>query len=157
MARDDLGVDVVAVERAVSGERGHRPVDPVEQGTGLGAVVGIMAGQRRRDDPPGVGVRGETKLLPSPTPPGAVLLDQPFAGAAELQARAVHQQVHRRTPRFGRGTSSVSARRLRVLWSGTGRSRPSRRIMDPIRPSVWRRARRNTARKVKAVVMASAE
>src|SRR4051794_41808188 len=75
MVRDDLGVDVVAIERAGGGERGHRPVDPVEQGTGLGAVIGIMVGQRRRDDPPGVGVRGKIKLLPSPTPPGAVLLD----------------------------------------------------------------------------------
>src|SRR4051812_23015519 len=57
----------------------------------------------------------------------------------------------------GRGTSSVSARRLRGLWSGTGRSRPSRRRMEPISPSVWRRARRNTARKVRAVVIARGE
>jgi len=30
MARRDLGVDVVAVERAVGGERDHRPVYSVE-------------------------------------------------------------------------------------------------------------------------------
>ena len=62
-----------------------------------------------------------------------------------------------RSPRRGRGTSSVSARRLRVEWSGTARSRPSRCRMEPIRPSVWRSARRNTARSVRAVAIARAE
>ena len=137
MARDDLGVDVVAVERAVSGERGHRPVDPVEQGAGL-ERLGIMAGQRRRDDPAGVGVRGETKLLPSPTPPGAVLLDQPFAGAAEFQARAVHQQMHRRNP-------GLWSRDLQSLGSpaegavvGNREVKAEQADDGPIRPSVWR-------------------
>jgi aminobutyraldehyde dehydrogenase len=46
---------------------------------------------------------------------------------------------------------------LSTLWSGTARLRPSRRRMEPIRPSVWRRARRNTARSVSAVRIASAE
>jgi hypothetical protein len=44
MPRRDLGVDVVPVERAVGGERGDRAVDPVEQGTGPGTVVGVVAG-----------------------------------------------------------------------------------------------------------------
>jgi len=51
----------------------------------------------------------------------------------------------------------VLARRLRVEWSGTARSSPSRPMMDPIRPSVWRRAKRNTARKLSAVRAAKGE
>src|SRR4051812_29734970 len=89
---------------------------------------------------------------------GAVLLHQPLACATELQPRAVHQQVHRRAlPAFGRGTSSVATRRLRVEWSSTGRSRPSNCRTEPISPSVWRNARRNTARRVTAVVIARLE
>ena len=57
----------------------------------------------------------------------------------------------------GRVTASVSARRLSVEWSGMARSRPSRRMMEPISPSVCRRARRNTTRSVSAVVIARAE
>ena len=60
-------------------------------------------------------------------------------------------------PGRGRSTSSVSARRLMVLWSGTARSSPSRAMMEAMRPSVWRSARRNTARRVSAVVIARAE
>ena len=57
----------------------------------------------------------------------------------------------------GRVMASVSARRLSVEWSGIARSRPSRRMTEPISPSVCRRARRNTARSVSAVVIARAE
>jgi hypothetical protein len=62
-------IDVVPVERAIGeraigGDGGDRTVDLVEQGAGLGAVVGIAAGQRRRDDPAGVGVRGQVQFAP---------------------------------------------------------------------------------------------
>src|SRR4051795_12645566 len=57
----------------------------------------------------------------------------------------------------GRGTSKVSARRLSVEWSGTASVRPSRPMIEPISPSVWRRASRNTARSVSAVRIASGE
>ena len=60
-------------------------------------------------------------------------------------------------PERGRGTGKPSARRLRVVWSGTRSSRPSRRRTEPISPSVWRRPRRNTARSVSAVRIARAE
>ena len=63
MARRDRGVDVVAVERAVGGDGGDGTSDLVEQGAGLGAVVGITVRQHRRDDPPGVGVRGQVEKL----------------------------------------------------------------------------------------------
>src|SRR4051794_21401320 len=59
--------------------------DPVEQGTDLRAVVDILVGQHRGDDPAGVGVRREMQHSPGPTPLGTVLLDEPFACATELQ------------------------------------------------------------------------
>ena len=60
-------------------------------------------------------------------------------------------------PGRGRTMSSVSALRLKVVWSGPARSRPSRAMMEPISPSVCRNARRNTVLSVNAVAMARAE
>src|SRR3954465_9989795 len=68
MPRRDLGVDVLAVVGTVAGEGPHWSIDPVEQGTDLGAVCGF---------------RWEVASLPRPPPLGAVLLLQPLARAAE--------------------------------------------------------------------------
>ena len=57
----------------------------------------------------------------------------------------------------GRGTSSVAARRFKVVWSGTRRLMPGKPTMEPTRPSACRQARRSTARDVSAVRMASGE
>jgi hypothetical protein len=38
----------------------------------------------------------------------------------------------------GRGTSSVAERRLKVVWSGTRKLRPSKPMMEPISPSACR-------------------
>src|SRR4051794_22100670 len=100
MADRDLGVDIVATIGAVASDGGYRPIDLVEQGTDLRAIVGILVGQHRGDDPAGVGVRRKMQHSPGPAPFGAMLLGQPLARAAELQPRAVHQQVHRRAPRL---------------------------------------------------------
>ena len=43
-----------------------------------------------------------------------------------------------------RGTCSGSTRRLKGEWSGIIRSKPGRAMMEPISPSVWRKARWNT-------------
>jgi hypothetical protein len=88
---------------------------------------------------------------------GASRLDQPLAGAAELGSRAVHQQMHglRTGAARARGTSRPTARRDSVVWSGTGRSKPSRRMTEPINPSVWRSASWNSAFRVSAVRIAS--
>ena len=51
----------------------------------------------------------------------------------------------------------VRAQPVPVLWSGTHGVRPSRPMMEPIRPSVWRSARRNTARRLSAVRIARGE
>src|SRR4051812_21826466 len=72
---------------------------------------------------------------------GAVLLDQPFARATQLQARAVDQQVDR--PIGGAGLcrqleglgAPAEGRELAALaltGSGTGRSRPSSWRIEPI-------------------------
>jgi hypothetical protein len=63
MPRGDLGVDVVPVVRAIGGEGGDRTVDLIEQGADPRAVIDVVAGQLRRDDPAGVGVRGEVERL----------------------------------------------------------------------------------------------
>ena len=78
---------------------------------------------------------------------------------SDLQSRLETQWVIKTGPLFiARITPSAgqtwSARIVR--WSsrtfcGTGRSIPSNLMIEPINPSVWRRANRNTARKVKAV------
>jgi hypothetical protein len=52
---------------------------------------------------------------------------------------------------------ATKRRRLNVEWSGMARSRPSSAMMDPINPSVCRNAKRNTARSVRAVVIAKLE
>src|SRR3954465_13743269 len=162
------GVNALLVVRAVRRGGGDRVRDLVQQGADLGGVVFVAVGQGGGHDPAGLGVHAEMELPPRPAPLGAVLLDQPLARAVELQPRAVDQQVHGAgiaasaapapSPRgFGRGTSSVSARRHRVVWSGTARSSPSRPMTEPISPSVSRYASRNTALNVSAVRIARSE
>ena len=94
MTLGDRGGNAFLVVGAVRGERDHRCRHLVEQGANLGAIIGILVGQHRRDDLAGVGIHAEVQLPPGPARAGAVLLDQPLARATQLQARAVHQQVH---------------------------------------------------------------
>ena len=49
------------------------------------AVIDILVGQHRGDDPAGIGVRRKMQHSPGPAPLGAVLLGQPLACAAEPQ------------------------------------------------------------------------
>jgi hypothetical protein len=64
MACSNLDIDIVPVERAAGGERGDGTIDPIEQAADLRAIVDIVAGQHRRDDPACVRVRGEVELAP---------------------------------------------------------------------------------------------
>ena len=125
VALGDRAVHVLPVVGAVAGERGDRAVHLVEQRARPGSrrrprwSVSSTASIR-----PVSASTPEVQLAPGPAGPGAVLLDQPLAGPAQLQARAVHQQVQRpAAPERGRGTSSVAARRL-TGWCG--RARPGR-------------------------------
>src|SRR3954447_13131103 len=165
MAPADASVHAILIVRPVARDRGYRARDLVEQGADLVTVVNLAARQRCGDDLARVGIHTEVQFLPGPACAGTVLLDQPLAGPTQLQARAVHQQMQGSAsrpasgllPDRGRGTSRVAARRLRVVWSGTERSRPSRRMTEPISPSVCRYARRNTALNVSAVRIARSE
>ncbi len=93
MALGDAVVDAVLVVPAVAGERGHGSCDLVEQGTGLGRVVHLLGGQGGGHDPAGADVHAQVQHAPGPARCRPVLLQQPLALAAQLQARAVHQQV----------------------------------------------------------------
>src|SRR3954462_568578 len=94
MALADAGVDAVLIIGPVTDERGDRAVYLVQQRTDLRAVIDVVGGQRGRHDLARVGISAEVHLAPGPARAGAVLLDQPLARAAQLQARAVDQQVH---------------------------------------------------------------
>src|SRR5215216_4794215 len=91
-----------------------------------------------------------TSHSPGPHSVRPVLSTSRCTGSAQSPAPALRLDR-------GRGTSSVTARRLRVVWSGLARSSPRRCMPEPISPSVWRRAKRNTARSVRAVRMARGE
>lgn len=77
----------------VGGERGHGCVDQIGQGADLGAVIDLLGRERGRHDPARLGVEAEVQLPPRPARAGAVFLDRPFAGPAQLQPRAVRQQL----------------------------------------------------------------
>src|SRR5712691_12456828 len=55
MTGSDRAVDAVLVVCAIAGERGDGTIDLVEQGTDLRAVIDIIGGQCRGDDPTGAG------------------------------------------------------------------------------------------------------
>jgi hypothetical protein len=56
-----------------------------------------------------------------------------------------------------RGTSTSRLHRESVVWSGVLRARPSKPIREATKPSVWRRGRWKTVRKVNAVTIARSE
>src|SRR5215213_4055632 len=93
VALGDTAVDTLLIIRPVASQRGDRAVDLVEQGTNLRAIIGILVGQYRGDDPPSAGIHADVELLPGPALAGSMLLGQPLASTTELQPRAVYQQV----------------------------------------------------------------
>jgi hypothetical protein len=56
MTLGDSVIDALLIICTVTGERGDSRVDLLEQGTDLGGVIRIRAGQRRRDNLASVGV-----------------------------------------------------------------------------------------------------
>ena len=89
----DSSVNFILIVGAIAGERGHRIRDLIEQGADLSAVIDVFAGQRRSHDLAGLSIDTEVQFPPGPAPLGAMLLNQPLAGTASLQPRAVHQEV----------------------------------------------------------------
>src|SRR4051812_40748976 len=82
-------VNSILVVGAVSNDRGERLVDLVEQRAEFGGIADFFAGQGRGDDRAGLRVHSKVQLPPGATALGAMLLDQPLAGPAELHAGAV--------------------------------------------------------------------
>ena len=66
-----------------------------KQRADLRGVIHVVCRQIGRDDLARIGIQADMQLPPGTVGLGAVLLDQPLAGATELQSCAVHQQMHR--------------------------------------------------------------
>jgi hypothetical protein len=105
MTGRDTGVNAFLIISAVAGERGYGSDHLIGQRANLGAVINIIRGQHRSDDPPGVGIHSNVPLPPGSAPTGGVRLDPPLAGTTRFQPRAVHQQVR------GFGTGAQAGRR----------------------------------------------
>ena len=150
MALVQGGVHAGSVIAAVAHEEIDRLGDLVEQGADLAGVINVAVGQDGSDDPADHRVEADMRLAPRTPLAGTVLLDQPITWAAQLQPGTVDQQVDWTTRGAG-------LRRLRVEKFGTGRSRWSSWRTEPISPSVWRNARRSTAHRIRAVVIARSE
>ena len=103
------GVNSILIVGSIAGHRRHGIRDLVEQSADLGAVIDVFAGQRRSHDLAGLGIDAEVQLPPRSPHLGAVLLNQPLAGATELQPRAVHQQVQGLGTVIGGGSAAAAA------------------------------------------------
>ena len=101
MALVQSGVHVGSVIAAVAHEDLHRLGDLVEQGLDLRGVINVAVGQDGSDDPAGHRVKADVQLAPRAPLAGAVLLDQPFARSAQLQAGTIDHQVDRPTSGAG--------------------------------------------------------
>src|SRR2546421_8662665 len=65
MAGSDLAVDAALVVCTIAGQRSDGIINLVEQGTDLRAVIDVIGGQRRRDDPAGVGIDTDVQFAPT--------------------------------------------------------------------------------------------
>jgi hypothetical protein len=81
VALGDRPIHVLAVVCPVAGERRQRVLDLIEQRAELGAVISLVARQLGGDDLAAAGVDAQVQLAPGAALPGAVLVDQPLAGA----------------------------------------------------------------------------
>ncbi len=91
--RDGL-IDRLAIIGAVGGYRRDLARDLAEQRTDLGGIALLIGCQLGGKDLAGAGINREVELAPGPGAALAVLRDQPFAGAVNLQARGVDHHVH---------------------------------------------------------------
>src|ERR1700732_4678811 len=157
MTLADLTVDIVPIVRPIASKRRNRARNLLKQGTDPRAVIDILAGQLGGDDLSSVGVHPDMELSPGPTRPCGLRLTSHSPGPQSLSPVLSTSRWTGSLPGRGCDTGNVSPRRLMVEWSGAARSRPSSRSIDATSPSVWRRARRKTARSVSAVVIAKAE
>ena len=101
------------------------------------SVVDVLVGQIKRDDFAAVGVDANVEFAPGTALRGSMLFKQPFARAAQLQPRAIDNQVQfagSNSPvTMNRQTGPSPAQRRMI---GTGKSISSMRMIDPIKPSL---------------------
>lgn len=119
-------------------------------------VIDVFVGQIKRDDLAAICVKTNMQFAPGAAFRSSMFFEQPFAGSAQFQPGAVNNQlqVARSNPRpFGNRQSARPSAQRRM----TGRSISNIRMIEPINPSLWRSANRNTARNVRAVSMARSE
>src|ERR1700740_2494915 len=99
MTLSDRLVNAVLIVGTVSREGPQGTGDLVEQRPRPRRVIDLFPGQLNREDLAALGIDAEMQLTPGSAAGRAVLFNQPFTGATELQAGAVHQQMQRAGPR----------------------------------------------------------
>jgi hypothetical protein len=150
----DSPVGGVAVICAVRQHCGNRAIDLVEQRANQGSValVSELGGQ----DVAAVGIDGEVQPAPAATRLTAVLLMQPLPKIFRPL-----ESITTFTGPFGFFRAVVSDRRAlrrdKVVWSGTGRSRPSIWMIERSIPSVCRQGLPTARRSITAVSMTMSE
>src|SRR6201987_3823182 len=95
MMLSDRLVNAVLIVGTVGRERRDGISDLVEQRPRPRGVIDLFPGQLDREDFAALGIAAEMQLTPGSAARRAVLFNQPFTGATELQAGAVHQQMQR--------------------------------------------------------------
>src|ERR1700677_4403445 len=85
--------DPVLIVIAVGGEGSDRIGNLVEKRVNHRTIIDFFLGHFDGDDLAPVGIDTDMQLPPGSAAGRAVLFNQPFAGSAELQAGAVHQQM----------------------------------------------------------------
>ena len=113
MTGSDGAVDAVLVVCAIFGERGDGTINLVEQGTDLRAVLDIIGGQCRGDDPTRVGIdeadldRGQVSWL---SPIARALMKAHKGDIVDLRAPAGVDQIEVLAIRYGVADSKACGR-----------------------------------------------
>jgi glutathione S-transferase len=87
--------DLVLIVGAVGREGGNGIGDLTEQRIRHRGIVDFLPGHLNGDDLAAIGIDADVQLPPRPPAGRSVLFDQPFAGSAQLQPGAVHEQMQR--------------------------------------------------------------
>src|SRR5260370_30115730 len=93
VALGDCTINVVSVVSPIAGERSDWTCRSIEQRPDLRAVIDIVRAPLRRDDLASASVQTKMQFAPGASCSRAVPLNQPLAGAPQLQPPAVHQQM----------------------------------------------------------------
>src|ERR1700712_2339811 len=158
MSLQPLVVDRLPVIGAIGYHRTDLALNLVQQIRERRDIADIIRGQFHRGNLLRIGVNREMQLTPAPARPDPVLLIKPFALTVDLHPVLSISRCKGsfRSTRCG-NTVNPPPRRLNVVWSGIGRSRPSRPTIDLIAPSVWRSGWWNTRRRARPVLIATPE